>query len=63
MKSFWQEKPLLAVCLTNVFYTASNSIVAPFYPIEAIERGVSLQLIAIFFAAYPISKLISFLIA
>jgi MFS family permease len=58
MISIWKETPLLALCMGNFILTCSNAVFAPYYSVDAIAHGVSLNMVAMFFTLYPISKII-----
>ena len=46
------------LCLVNLFANSAYSSIAPFYPIEAVKKGVPTSLHGIVFAAYSISMAI-----
>lgn len=49
---------LACLCLVNLFANSAYSSIAPFYPIEAVKKGVPTSLHGIVFAAYSISMAI-----
>ena len=48
------DSVLFALYTLNFFINAANSVLAPFYPNEAIAKGVSKSLIGIVFSTHPI---------
>jgi len=49
---------LACLCLVNLFANSAYSSIAPFYPIEAVKKGVPTSIHGLVFAAYSISMAI-----
>ena len=49
---------LAALCMVNLFANSAYSSIAPFYPSEAVKKGVPTSVHGIVFSAYSISMAI-----
>lgn len=54
-----KRKIVVAIlCLVNLFANSAYSSIAPFYPIEAVKKGVPSSTLGIIFAGYSLSMFI-----
>jgi MFS family permease len=56
------DKCLLGLYSLNFFINAANSILAPFYPGEALSKGVSQDVIGFIFSSHPLASFVFSLI-
>lgn len=52
------HKLIVTICFVNLFANSAYSSIAPFYPGEAISKGVEPKMLGIVFSCYSVAMLV-----